>query len=95
MGQDQLSLYSPETLKRELMVHESPEMYVSHLALGAANCGVDGVICSPKEASLVRETCGEDFIIFTPGIRFSGKEERDQARVGTPRGSRKAFASSM
>jgi orotidine-5'-phosphate decarboxylase len=47
--------------------------------------GADGVVCSPNEAARVREACGEKLLIVTPGIRFSGEEERDQKRVNTPR----------
>jgi len=35
----------------------------------AAKAGVDGVVCSPQDISSVRQSCGRDFIIVTPGVR--------------------------
>jgi len=82
-----LTSIDSRALSSELLVSRSPIDYVTYLARLAQLAGVDGVICSPREAAAVREMCGDDFLIFTPGIRFSGEKERDQARVGTPRGS--------
>lgn len=48
----------------------------------AAN--LDGVVCSVHEARTVHETCGEDFIALTPGIRLEGDDTHDQTRVATP-----------
>lgn len=55
-----------------------------HLARLARACGVDGVVCSPQEAGVVREACGEDFHRLTPGIRPAGSATQDQARIMTP-----------
>ncbi|MFH0828474.1 MAG: orotidine-5'-phosphate decarboxylase [Candidatus Omnitrophota bacterium] len=49
----------------------------------ALESGLDGVVCSVHEASAVREICGKDFIIVTPGIRPVGAEAGDQERVST------------
>ena len=46
---------------------------------------LDGIVCSAREANIVREACGKDFIIVTPGIRPSGSEIGDQSRVATPK----------
>ena len=57
----------------------------SHLARLAKQAGMDGVICSPHEAKVIRELCGEDFCIVTPGIRLdSSKDTQDQRRTATP-----------
>lgn len=50
----------------------------------AKECGLDGVVCSPKEIALVREACGADFLIVTPGVRPAWAPADDQKRVMTP-----------
>jgi orotidine-5'-phosphate decarboxylase len=50
----------------------------------AKRCGMDGVVCSGHEISLVRKACGRNFIILTPGIRPSGGSVQDQKRTMTP-----------
>lgn len=62
---------------------------VRRLAILAREAGLDGVVCSPHEISLVRETAGQDLLIVTPGIRPKGSEKGDQARVTTPREARR------
>ena len=50
----------------------------------AREAGLDGVVCSPLEAALVKEACGQDFLTVTPGIRFADGDVGDQVRVMTP-----------
>jgi len=57
---------------------------VMSYAKNAADCGLDGVVCSPLEAALVKEKCGENFMTVTPGIRFADSEVGDQKRIMTP-----------
>lgn len=57
---------------------------VRRLAKLAKASGLDGVVCSPKEIALVREACGPDFLIVTPGVRPAGTALADQRRVMTP-----------
>jgi orotidine-5'-phosphate decarboxylase len=57
---------------------------VLRLARLARESEVDGVVASPHEVSLIREACGPDFLIVTPGIRPTGGETHDQARAATP-----------
>ena len=57
---------------------------VRRLALLAQEARVDGVVASPHEVALIREACGRDFLIVTPGIRPAGAEPGDQARAATP-----------
>jgi len=58
---------------------------VERLALLASKAGVDGVIASPQEISVIRDRCGEKFLIITPGIRVPSDKKDDQKRTLTPR----------
>ena len=57
---------------------------VRRLAALAKEAGADGVVASPQEVALVREACGKDFLVVTPGIRPAGSSRGDQARTATP-----------
>lgn len=65
---------------------------VVHLAKMAKQSGLDGVVASPQEAVSIREACGSDFIIVTPGVRPQGAALNDQSRVATPAAALKAGA---
>jgi orotidine-5'-phosphate decarboxylase len=54
------------------------------LASIAKSAGLRGVVASPGEVSLIKESCGGDFIVATPGIRPGGMEKDDQKRFATP-----------
>lgn len=60
---------------------------VISLAKLAKEAGMDGVVASPKEAAAIREACGPDFLIVTPGVRPAGSDLNDQKRVATPAGA--------
>jgi orotidine-5'-phosphate decarboxylase len=62
------------------------------LAKLAKESGLDGVVCSVKEAALVKKECGKDFIVVTPGIRPQGADRDDQARVATAKDAIRAGA---
>jgi orotidine-5'-phosphate decarboxylase len=51
----------------------------------AASSGLDGVVCSAREAQAIRAAAGADFTLVTPGIRLPGSGKDDQSRVVTPR----------
>ncbi|MDT8317709.1 MAG: orotidine-5'-phosphate decarboxylase [bacterium] len=57
---------------------------VRRLALLAKRAGMDGVVASPREIRLIKEACGGDFIVVTPGVRTSLSASDDQVRVMTP-----------
>ncbi|MDY6052685.1 MAG: orotidine-5'-phosphate decarboxylase [Anaerovibrio sp.] len=57
---------------------------VVRLAKLTKEAGLDGVVASPQEASAIREACGPDFMIVTPGVRPAGAAINDQSRIATP-----------
>jgi len=57
---------------------------IAKLAKLAKDSGMDGVVASPLEIELIRETCGRDFKILTPGIRPAFAAVNDQKRIATP-----------
>lgn len=63
----------------------SPEEQVLNLATLAQSCGLDGVVCSAQEASLLQKTCGPNFQLVTPGIRLPSSKADDQRRTLTPK----------
>lgn len=54
------------------------------LAELASAAGLDGVVCAPTEARMLRERFGRDFLLVTPGVRPAGSAAGDQRRVMTP-----------
>ncbi len=69
-------------------VQGTPEEQVRRLARLARQAGLDGVVCSAREASGLRGEFGRDFSLVTPGIRPAGSDQQDQKRVVTPRDAR-------
>ncbi len=59
--------------------------HVLYLARASQNAGLDGVVCSAQEATLLRNELGSNFTLVTPGIRPEGSETQDQIRVMTPK----------
>lgn len=58
---------------------------VERLALLARDCGLDGVVCSAREAAMLRNKWGTEACLVTPGIRPSGFAFNDQTRIMTPK----------
>ncbi len=67
-----------------LGINDSVENTVLRFAQAAKSCGLDGVVCSAKETHLLREKCGKDFLLVTPGIRLESDNTDDQKRIVTP-----------
>jgi len=65
-------------------IMRSLEEQVVDLARLAKKAGLDGVVASPQEIHLIREACGSDFLVVTPGVRPEKSATHDQARVSTP-----------
>ena len=80
----QLTSTDEETMRRDLLIDHSVADVVMHYAKNAKAAGLDGVVCSPKEAAVVHEGCGRDFVTVTPGVRFADGDVGDQKRVMTP-----------
>ena len=88
MAVTQLTSTSEERMRRELLIHATMEQTVAQYAMNAREAGLDGVVCSPLEAALVKKACGPAFQTVTPGIRFAGAAADDQARIMTPEKAR-------
>ena len=80
----QLTSTDEETMKRDLLIDKPLDEVVMHYAETAKNAGLDGVVCSPLEASKVHDRCGKTFLTITPGVRFADGDIGDQKRVMTP-----------
>ena len=80
----QLTSTSEERMQRELLINASINDTIVQYARNAKEAGLDGVVCSPLEAGMVKEACGEEFVTVTPGVRFADGEVGDQVRVTTP-----------
>lgn len=65
-------------------VQSAPEEQVVRLARLTQKAGLDGVVCSAREASRLRRELGRDFTLVTPGIRPAGALSGDQTRILTP-----------
>ncbi|MCC6442752.1 MAG: orotidine-5'-phosphate decarboxylase [Armatimonadetes bacterium] len=84
LGVTVLTSLDEAALREELGVPRSVEGQVVHLARLSQASGMDGVIASPHEIQAVRQACGPDFLIVTPGIRPAWSQSGDQKRFMTP-----------
>lgn len=80
----QLTSTSEERMQNELLINASINDTIVKYAQNAKIAGLDGVVCSPLEAGMVKQACSKDFITVTPGVRFADGEVGDQVRVTTP-----------
>lgn len=62
----------------------APQQQVMRLAHLTKNAGLDGVVCSAQESSLLKAELGQEFKLVTPGIRPAGSAAGDQKRIMTP-----------
>ena len=84
----QLTSTSEERMQKELLINASINDTIVKYAKNAKEAGLDGVVCSPLEAGMVKQACSKDFITVTPGVRFADGEIGDQVRVTTPEKAR-------
>ncbi|HFI0695329.1 TPA: orotidine-5'-phosphate decarboxylase [Streptococcus suis] len=80
----QLTSTSEEQMRSDQNIQTSLQDAVVHYAQKAAQAGLDGVVCSANEVSLIKSATSSDFVCLTPGIRPAGGEVGDQKRVMTP-----------
>jgi orotidine-5'-phosphate decarboxylase len=73
-----------EDILKEVGIETSLEEQVVRLATLAQRAGVSGVVASPREIKPIRDHCGPDFFIVTPGVRPSSAAADDQRRTLTP-----------
>ena len=84
----QLTSTSEERMQKELLISASMEDAVRRYAQNAQSAGLDGAVCSPLEAGLVKGACGPQFCTVTPGIRYPEGDMGDQSRATTPQKAR-------
>lgn len=80
----QLTSTSEERMQQELLIGASINDTIVKYAQNAREAGLDGVVCSPLEATMVKNACGPEFLTITPGIRFADAAADDQVRITTP-----------
>lgn len=68
----------------EIGMDVEPQDAVLRLAKLASSCGLDGVVCSAREAAILKRELGQSFQLVTPGIRPANAARDDQNRVMTP-----------
>lgn len=69
----------------EIGYKDNSEDLVLRLASLAKDSGLDGVVCSAKEISLIKSKLGKNFILVVPGIRLEKDNKNDQKRVMSPK----------
>ncbi|NOI28389.1 orotidine-5'-phosphate decarboxylase [Vibrio coralliilyticus] len=65
-------------------INVEPKEQVIRLATLTKNSGLDGVVCSAQESSMLKSELGREFKLITPGIRPAGAAVGDQKRIMTP-----------
>ena len=83
-----LTSTSEERMQKELLIGASINDTIVKYAENAKAAGLDGVVCSPLEAAMVKDACGAEFMTVTPGVRFADGDVGDQVRVTTPERAR-------
>lgn len=80
----QLTSTSEQTMQEELLINATIGDTIIKYAANAKAAGLDGVVCSPLESSIVKDACGNEFMTITPGIRFADSAADDQVRITSP-----------
>lgn len=80
----QLTSTNEKQMQEDQNIQTSLSDSVQHYAKKAKEAGLDGVVCSAHEVSVIKDVTDSSFICLTPGIRPSGSDVGDQKRVMTP-----------
>lgn len=89
IGVTQLTSTDERQVRDEQLIQASLRDSVLHYAKLTKEAGLDGVVCSVHEASIIQEVCGSEFLKVTPGIRLPEIGAHDQKRIATPEEARK------
>ena len=90
-----LTSWTCESLASDLLINQSIDQRVKHLAEIASKSGLGGCVCSPREVQSLREVYPETFELVTPGIRSLGSDINDQFRVSDASEALKMGASKL
>lgn len=85
IGVTVLTSLSENDIKETFQSNFSIKEFAINLAKNAKESGLDGVVCSPKEASFIKKECGINFKTICPGVRPNWAEKNDQERIMTPK----------
>lgn len=80
----QLTSTSEKAMREQLLIDATINDTIAQYAQNAKEAGLNSVVCSPLEARLVKDACGEEFMTVTPGIRFADAAKDDQVRITDP-----------
>lgn len=84
LGSTVLTTMNEQMFREELGIPRSIREEVLRLAYFGKIHGVHGIVCSGQEVAAVRQACGSNLELVTPGIRFAEGDVHDQKRVVTP-----------
>jgi orotidine-5'-phosphate decarboxylase len=79
-----LTSIDKSAMNNEMRIDGEVSAQVAHLTKLAAQCGLDGVVCSAADLPSIKAFVPDNFEIITPGIRLAGTDSQDQKRIGTP-----------
>ena len=91
LGVTLLTSHAPADL-REIGIDKAVDTQAEALAALAQRAGLDGVVCSPREAAALRRRFGPEFLLVTPGIRAEPVSDDDQQRSMTASEARRQGA---
>ncbi len=95
LGVTILTSWTQESFVGDLLINQSIDQRVKHLAEIASNAGLGGCVCSPRELKFLREIYPETFELVTPGIRLLDSDINDQSRVSDASEALKLGASKL
>jgi len=95
LGITVLTSWTQESFVDDLLIDQSIDQRVKHLAKIASDSGLGGCVCSPREVQFLREIYPETFELVTPGIRSVGSNINDQSRVSDASEALKMGASKL